>query len=434
MPFRVALLAMLAWLAATPAFAQFGPPGPPAVGVVKAVREPVTQSDEFVGRVQATDRVAIVARVTAFLDQRFFTEGTEVKQGDLLYRLEQPPFQADLAAKQAAVAQANAQLQNATIGLTRAQTLLNTPAGQRSTYDDAIALQRTDAALLAAAQANLQTSQINLAYTEIHAPIAGLIGRTAITVGNVVSPSSGTLVTIVSQDPMYVVFPVSVREALDLRARYATKGGFAAVAIKLRLPNGQIYNQAGKLDFVDNTIAPTTDTIILRGVIANPLLPDAKAGEIGSRELGDGEFVTVLLQGVQPIEVLAVPRAAVLQDQQGSYVYVVDAQNKVSRQNIQLGQSTPSTAVVTGGLQEGQTVIVDGVQRAKPGITVKPGPASVTASLPAGAGQGGGPGSPPNTAPAAAPAAAASATAPGGAAGHGSATAPPANGSSAGQH
>ena len=280
MPVRLlpsAALVLLVACLAGPAFAQFGPAGPPAVGVVKAVREPITESSEFVGRIQAVNRVAIVARVTAFLDKRFFTEGTEVKQGELLYRLEQAPFQADVAAKQAAVAQANAQLQNATITLTRAQSLLNTPAGQRSTYDDALALQRTDAALLAAAQANLQTSQINLGYTEIHAPIDGLIGRTAITEGNVVSPSSGTLTTIVGQDPMYVVFPVSVREALDLRDRYVAKGGFAAVVIKVRLPNGKIYDQEGRLDFVDNTIAPTTDTIILRGVIPNPIRPGAHA-------------------------------------------------------------------------------------------------------------------------------------------------------------
>src|SRR5579875_1141587 len=132
MPFRLAPLALLILFASAPAFAQFGPSGPPAVGVVKAVREPITESSQFVGRIQAVNRVAIVARVTAFLDKRFFTEGTEVKAGDLLYRLEQPPFQADVEAKQAAVAQANAQLANATIALNRAQALLNTPAGPRS--------------------------------------------------------------------------------------------------------------------------------------------------------------------------------------------------------------------------------------------------------------------------------------------------------------
>ncbi len=390
---RLVALAMFALaLAPRASFAQFGPAGPPAVGVVKAVREPITETDQFVGRIEATDRVSLVARVTAFLEQRLFTEGTEVKKGDLLYVLEQPPFQADVAAKTAAVGQANAQLQNATITLNRAQALLNTPAGQRSTYDDALATQRSDAALLAAAQANLQTSQINLAYTEIHAPINGLIGRTAITVGNVVSPSSGALTTIVSQDPMYVTFPISVREALDLRDRYAAKGGFTAVMIKVRLPDGRIYDQAGRLNFADNTISANTDTILLRGVIPNPIRQGAKQGEIGARELIDGEFVTVLVEGVEPVQVLAIPRSAVLTDQQGDYVFTLDAQNKVARTDIHLGQSTATTAVVTTGLTEGQTVIVDGLQRVRPGITVNPGPADTGPVVPAVAGSGGGPG------------------------------------------
>jgi membrane fusion protein, multidrug efflux system len=388
MKLLLTLLLALAAASLHPGFAQFGPAGPPAVGVVKAVLEPITESDSFVGRIQAVDRVALVARVTAFLEERLFTEGTEVKKGDLLYRLEQPPFQADVQAKQAAVAQADAQLQNATINLNRAKALLSTPAGQRSTYDDDLAAQRSDAAQLLAAQAQLSQSQINLGYTEIRAPISGLIGRTVVTAGNVVTPSSGTLATIVSQDPMYVQFPISVQSFLDLRDRYARRGGFAAVVIKLKLPDGRIYDHEGKLDFADNTISQNTDTITLRGVIPNPIRPGAKPGELGSRELVDSEFVTVMVQGVEPVHVVAVPRAAVLTDQQGNYVWVVGAGNKVARQDIQLGQSSPTTAVITAGLQVGQTVIVDGVQRVRPGITVAPGPASVSLVIPQVTGTG----------------------------------------------
>jgi membrane fusion protein (multidrug efflux system) len=376
------LLAVLFLTGITPAFAQFGPAGPPAVGVVHATKQPITESSQFIGRIQAVDRVSIVARVTAFLDQRFFTEGTEVKKGDLLYRLEQAPFQADLLAKQAAVAQANATLQNATITLGRAQSLLSTPAGQRSTFDDAVAAQRTAAAQLLAAQAQLQSSQINLNYTEIHSPIDGQIGRDQVTQGNVVSPSSGALNTIVSQDPMYVVFPVSLRTAIDLRNRYAPEGGFAAVTIKLRLPDGRLYDQSGKLNFVDNSVNQNTETLTLRGSIPNPVRSNAKFGDPGDRELSDGEFVTVLLQGVEPVEVIAVPRAAILSDQQGDYVYVVDAQNKVQQRRVTLGQSTPSTAVILSGLKEGETVVLEGLQRVRPGITVNPGPATPPPSLP----------------------------------------------------
>jgi membrane fusion protein (multidrug efflux system) len=175
---------------------------------------------------------------------------------------------------------------------------------------------------------------------------------------------------------MYVLFPVSVRAALDLRNRYAGKGGFNAVVIKLHLTDGRTYGQDGKLDYVSPTVATNTDTISVRGVMPNPVLPGLKAGDPGSRELTDGEFVTVMLEGVQPITVLAVPRAAVLSDQQGDYVYVVDAQNKAQRRPIQLGQSTPSTAVVSNGLQEGELVISEGLQRVRPGEVVSPGPAS----------------------------------------------------------
>ena len=378
----------LRWLAtllvaALPAAAHAQmPAGPPAVGVVHAQKKAITETSEFVGRIQATDRVALVARVTAFLEQRLFTEGTEINKGDLLYLLEQPPFQADLAAKQATVQQMQAQLGNATIAYNRASSLLKTPAGQQSTVDDSRATMLVDAAQLQNAQAQLQQSQINLNYTEIHAPISGKIGRTSVTVGNVVSPSSGVLTTIVSQDPMYVVFPIALRAELDLRDRYADKGGVNAVVIKLRLPNGKLYDQTGKLTFIDNTVSATTDTIILRGTIPNPPIGAGTMNGAPVRELTDGEFVTVLIEGIRPVEVLAVPRAAVLSDQQGDYVYTVDAQNKVAQTRITLGQSTPTLASVTSGLTDGETVIVDGIQRVRPGIQVAPGPASPTPTAP----------------------------------------------------
>jgi len=369
------LLAVWSGLGPTPARAQ-APGGPPSVGVVRVQQQPITETSEFVGRIQATDRVNLIARVTAFLEERHFTEGAEVTKGDLLYVLEQPPFQADLEARKAAVQQMQAQLQNATITLARAATLLHTPAGQQSTVDDARAAMLSDAAQVLAAQAQQKQSEINLGYTEIHAPISGKIGRTAVTIGNVVSPSTGTLASIVSQDPMYVVFPVAVRVMLELRHRTADKGGFRAVVIRVRLPDGTLYDQKGTLDFEDNTVAPTTDTVILRGSIANPPLGRDASGGFTERELVDGEFVTVLLEGAEPVELLAVPRAAVLSDQQGDYVYTVGADNKVQRARVQLGQSTPTTAAVLSGLTEGQMVVLDGIQRVRPGLVVTPGPAS----------------------------------------------------------
>jgi membrane fusion protein (multidrug efflux system) len=369
------LLLTLCAAEAVPASAQMPNQGPPAVGVVRAARTPITETNEFIGRVQAVSRVALVARVTAFLEKRLFTEGAEVRQGDLLYQLEQGPFTADVEAKQAAVGQSNALLANATQTLNRSASLLNTPAGLRSNYDSAVAQQRSQAAQVLAAQANLQTSQINLGYTQIHAPIAGKISRTSVTEGNVVGPTSGTLASIVSQDPMYVVFPVSSRSALELRNRFSGHGGFGAVQVRIRLPNGTIYGQTGKFDYLDPTVSATTDTLIARAVLPNPLL-DAASGAQGQRELIDGEFVQVLVEGLTPIEVLGVPRSAVLSDQQGDYVFTVDAQNKAQQTRVQLGQSTPALAAIVSGLTEGQEVITEGIQRVRPGMTVIPGPAS----------------------------------------------------------
>jgi membrane fusion protein, multidrug efflux system len=367
-----ALLALLPGMS----HAQPAPGAPPAVGVVRAERQQITQTDQFIGRIQAVGRVALVARVTAFLEKRLFEEGAEVKKGHLLYQLEQPPFQAQVDSNKANVAQLEAQHRNAQLALERAQYLLKTPAGQQSTYDAALAQERSLAAQIEGAKAQLQQAEINLGYTEIRAPIDGKISATAVTEGNVVSPTSGTLANLVSQDPMYVNFAIAQRTGVDLRDRYAKIGGYNAVIIKLRLPNGEIYGSDGKLDYVSPTIAENTDTITLRGVVPNPVFPGMKAGTPGSRELTDGEFVTVLLEGVQPVFVLGIPRAAVLSDQQGDYVYIVDAQNTAQIRRIQLGQSTPSTAVITDGLKEGELVISEGLQRVRLGEAVSPGPAS----------------------------------------------------------
>jgi membrane fusion protein, multidrug efflux system len=371
---RVALAGAI-FLLAAPALAQLPVAAPPAVGVVEAAYKPMAESTEINGRIQSVQRVDIVARVTAFLDEQLFVEGAEVKNGDLLYRLERAPFQADVEAKQAAVAEAEAQLENANLAVGRAEELVKRQAGTQVTLDNARTTQRSAAAQLKAAQAQLEQSQINLDYTEIRSPIDGRIGRTAVTIGNVVGPTSGTLATIVSGDPMYVVFPVAMRRVLELRDRYVDKGGFDAVTIRLRLPDGKIYGQQGKLGFVDVEVAKDTDTIVLRGTIDNPII---MAGSIPIRELVNDEFVSVLLEAVQPLKVLAVPRAAVLSDQQGDYVYVVNAQNVVEQRRVKLGQSTPETAGIIEGLKEGEKVIVEGIQRARPGAVVAPAPASPT--------------------------------------------------------
>src|SRR6201997_5256303 len=230
--------------------AQPAPGGPPAVGVVRAERQQITETDEFIGRIQSVGRVALVARVSAYLEKRLFVEGAEVKKGDLLYVLEQPPFQAQVDADKANVAQLEAQHTFAEQQLARSQYLIKTPAGQQQTVDQDVSNERSLAAQVASAKAQLEIAEINLGYTEIRAPIDGRISATDVTEGNVVTPTSGTLATLVSQDPMYVLFPVSVRTATELRDKYVPKGGFNAVVIRLRMPSGKIYGQVGHLDYV----------------------------------------------------------------------------------------------------------------------------------------------------------------------------------------
>jgi membrane fusion protein (multidrug efflux system) len=318
--------------------------------------------------------------VTAFLEQQLFAEGTDVKKGDLLYSLERAPFQAAVDVQKAAVAQAEAQLENANISLWRAQQLVKTNAVSQQSADTALATQRTAAAQLKSAQAQLETAQINLNYTEIRSPIDGRIGRTSVTVGNVVGPTSGILTTVISQDPMYVVFSVATRRAIELREQYADKGGFDAVKIRIRLPDGRVYSETGKLDFVNNTIAQDTDTLLFRGVIPNPILGSQTAGGVNLRELSADEFVTVLVESVDPRQVIAVPRPAILADQQGTYVYVVDDNNIARQRRVRLGQSTPETAGIVDGLKEGERVVVEGIQRVRPDSPVTPVPASRIAS------------------------------------------------------
>ena len=375
---RHAASALALFLAlAQPAAAQFGPQGPPAVGVQTAERRPVTETSEFVGRIEATDRVNIRARVTGFLHERLFREGADVAAGEILYRLERAPFEAQVEQAQANLAGAQATLENARVALARARELRQTGAGTQVTLDNALALERTAQAQVLAAQAAVRVAQINLGYTEVEAPIAGQIGRSNLAVGNVVGPDAGNLATIVSQDPMRVAFAVSQRTALELRTRFESRGGVEATRVRIRTTDGRLYPEAGRIDFIDNQIDRNTDTILLRALIPNPVRrPQGGTVTISPRELVDGQFVSVSVEGAEPVMAITLPRAAVLQDQQGSFVFVVGENNVAQRRNVTLGRSSAETAVIEGGLDGGETVVVEGLQRVRPGQPVNPAPAA----------------------------------------------------------
>lgn len=372
-----------------PAFAQPGGGGPPAVGVMEAAKRPVTETADFVGRIEAPDRVELRARVTGFLQERLFREGQEVPAGAVLFRMERPPFEAEVARAQAQVAAAEAELANANIGLARARELVRAQAGTQVRVDDATAAQRSAQASVLSAQAQLRVAQISLGYTEISAPFAGKIGAATFSVGSVVGPTSQALATIVSQDPMRISFPVSLRRGSELRERYATRGGADAVRVRIRLGGGDaIYSQIGQIDFIDPQVDRATDTILVRASIPNPPL---QGGQSGDRALIDGMFVAVLVEGAEPVQAVVIPRSAVLQDQQGNFVFVLDAENRAQRRVVTLGRSIADQVVVERGLDGGERVVTEGVQRVRPGQPVMPGPASapLRAPPPGGAPAGG---------------------------------------------
>jgi membrane fusion protein (multidrug efflux system) len=373
------LLAILLAGTAGPAAAQFGPQGPPAVGVITAERRPVTETTEFVGRVEAIDRVDLRARVTGFLDERVFREGQEVAAGAPLFRLERPPFEAQVAQAAAQVASAEAELNNANIQLARARELVRTQAGTQARVDDATAQQRAAQAALLGAQAQLRVANINLGYTEITAPFAGKIGRSNFSAGAVVGPESGPLATLVSQDPMRVAFPVSLRAGQELRDRFEGRGGVNAVRVRIRLVNGQMFDQVGRIEFVDTQVNRDTDTLLIRAVMPNPLRTESGPTGEPERTLIDGMFVNVFVEGIEPVPQVVIPRAAVLQDQTGNFVLVVGEGNRAERRPVTLGRSMADQVVIEGGLNGGETVVTEGVQRVRPGQPVQPNPASAPA-------------------------------------------------------
>jgi membrane fusion protein (multidrug efflux system) len=366
---RLGVIGLALAASAAPAFAQPAAP-PPVVGVVTASQQPVYSEQSYVGRVQAPEIVQLQARVTGFLEQQDFADGDMVRKGQLLYVIEQAPYQAAVDQAQAALAQAQAQSSNADVTLKRAQALLRTPAGQQSTVDASKAAALSDAAQIAAAKAQLQTAEINYGYTQIRAPIDGQIGATAVNVGNVVGPTSGTLATIVSVDPMYVSFSLPVVDALQFRQTMTGSAGLNALQLLVQLPDGRIYGQRGQIDFVNNQISQNTDTITWRGTIANVVASG------GTRELTSGEFVTVILRKVTPEEQLIIPREAVITDQLGDYVLKIAPGNKAVRQNVVMGAQTNNSVQIVSGLATGDVVVVDGIQRIHPGIVVNPKPAA----------------------------------------------------------
>jgi membrane fusion protein (multidrug efflux system) len=340
---------------------------PPAVSVMPVVSRQVTETGDFIGRVTAIEKVDIVARVAGFIEERNFTEGQKVKTGDLLFRLEQATYKAAVDQQRANVAKAKATAVNTTLQLQRGKELVRNQNIPQSTLDQRAADDASAQADVMQAQALLDQAEINLGYTEIRSPIDGRIGLAIVTQGNLVQPSSGRLATIVSQDPIYVLFQVSQRNLLDyFRRRPDEADKNAPVTVRIKLPNGTVYPHPGVANFLDVQVDPTTDTVAVRATVPNP-----------EHLLIAGGVVGVSVERGAPKSALTVPQSAVLLDQAGRYVLVVDAAKKVEQRRVTTGAEQGRDIVVTDGLKEGEQVIVEGIQKVRPGqvvtATVVPG-------------------------------------------------------------
>lgn len=331
------------------------------VGIVSAARKPIAKTADFVGRVSATQRVEVQARVTGYLEEVLFKEGDIVKEGQPLYHIEKDAFQAAVDQAEGTLAASNAKKLLTAIQYQRAEELMRTNTGTAVTRDQALTADRAADAQILIDKANLETTKINLGYTAITSPISGKIGRTSITKGNVVSPQSGTMTTIVSQDPTYVLFPVSQRQIMQVR----NAGHVAAITeikARLKFPDGSTYEPLGQIDFVDVTVDKATDTVQIRAVFANP-----------SGALIDGQLVNINLEAGTPQDQVVVPQAALITDQQGVYVFVVE-EGKAAIRRIKTGGANGDDTIVTEGLSGGEQVIVEGLQSLRPGVAVRTSP------------------------------------------------------------
>jgi membrane fusion protein (multidrug efflux system) len=335
---------------------------PPAVTVVKVASEDVRPSTSFTGRIEAKDKVELRARVEGFLEKRLFTEGADVKEGELLFVIEKGLYQAALEEAQAGVEKAEALLQLADIEVERQTDLFKKNVAAKAKLDEVTAKQGEARGALLAEKAQLEKAKLQLSYTDISAPIAGRISRATVSVGNFVRPTTGALATIVSQDPIYVSFPVTQREILVFRKENADRPGAGAEqAIYLRLADGSRYATPGKLDFLGVTVNPGTDTVQVRAIFANP-----------DRILVDGQLVSVVAESSKAEIALLVPSQALQLDQAGSYVLVVGKDNKVEVRRVELGESKGTRIVVRKGLTAGELVITEGIQKVRPGQVVQP--------------------------------------------------------------
>jgi membrane fusion protein, multidrug efflux system len=353
----------------TPAGGPGGPGGampPPEVGVVTARATTVALHQQLVGRLAPFRSADVRARVPGVLQRRVYDEGSDVRQGQVLFLIDPAPLQAALGQSEAALAQAQATYANAKSAADRARLLLPQKYISRSDYDNALAAERSAAASVQQARAGVESARINRGYATVRAPISGRAGKQQVTEGALVGQPDATLLTTVDQiDPLYVNFSISVGQ-LDTLHRQA--GGAAGGSVEVVLPDGSVYGYPGTLDFSGDVVDPATGAVALRARVPNP-----------DKRLLPGTYVTLNATMGEIHDAFLVPQAAVQRDAQGAYVLVVGKDGKVERRTVDAGAnpamgSQDGNWIVTKGLAGGEQIIVSGLQKAQPGQPAKASP------------------------------------------------------------
>ncbi|MGI9363927.1 MAG: efflux RND transporter periplasmic adaptor subunit [Rhizobiaceae bacterium] len=341
--------------------AGVGDQQPPGVSVITVTEKPFTESNEFIGQTEAFQQVDIRARISGFLDKKSFKDGSVIEKGDELFVIDPSEFNVALDSANAGLERAEAALLKWSQQLERTKTLVDKGTLSQANLDDVIAEESSARASVSAANADINSAKLNLGYTKIHSPIAGRIGKSQFDVGNLIGADSGVLATVVAQDPMRVVFSVSEKTFLTVQAAQSEKSDSAGIVPTIRFANGVVYPHQGEVLFVDNQVDRTTGTIRIYMKFPNP-----------ERTLLPGLFVSVIISGEVPEDRILVPLSAVQLNQSGSFVLVVDGESKVVTRAIQTGDRTGAELVVESGLEPGETIIVEGIQKVRPGMVVTP--------------------------------------------------------------
>lgn len=326
----------------------------PHVTVTSALEQLYIERFDFPGRIEAVNEVTLKTRVAGFLKERLFKEGDVVKKNQLLFTIEKEPFEARVAQAAADLAKAEADAKNAGLNLKRALELAKSGNISQSALDAREAENAAARAYVMQAKAALNLAKIDLGYTNIRAPFTGKIGLADFSDGEFL-PANTTLATMVSCDPMYVVFSVSEQEMLSMQAAGVFQKDSDNLAVTMQMADGSSYRFGGKIDFFDVTVDEGTDTVKLRASFPNP-----------ENQLIAGQYVTVALEYEAPQEKIVIPQAAVMSSTATKYVYVVDKANKVVNRPIMVGPRQGMEIVVLKGLEKGDRVIVDGLQKVRP--------------------------------------------------------------------